>query len=410
MASPASAHPEASPRGPLDGVRPREGASGTGAVTLRSIGKQFGSVAVLRNLDLDIRPGEFVTILGPSGCGKSTLLRIIAGLEQQSSGTVAIDGAIVDGRRPDERDIAMVFQSYALYPHLSVFDNIAVPLRMRRLNAYQRLPGAAWVGSVRRTTEEIATAVRAVATTLRIEPLLERKPAQLSGGQKQRVALARAMVRKPRAFLMDEPLSNLDAELRVHMRAEIAQLHRALGTTFIYVTHDQAEAMTMSDRVVLISGGEVLQVASPGAIYDDPDDLRVAQFVGTPRINILPAVATADGIDALGLVLPHRTRLATGTPLQVGIRPSRLAATDTGRGVAGRLVHRENLGSDLFLYVRAEGAAEPLIARGDPAETDRYVIGSELRLAVAPEHALLFDSEGRRVRLGSPGPRDGVHA
>jgi multiple sugar transport system ATP-binding protein len=206
---------------------------------------------------------------------------------------------------------------------------------------------------------------------------------------------------------MDEPLSNLDAELRVHMRAEIAQLHRQLGTTFIYVTHDQAEAMTMSDRVVLIAGGELVQVASPSAIYGDPDDLRVAQFVGTPRINVLPATATADGVDALGLLLPHRTGLATGARLQVAVRPGRLAVVTGGSGISGRLVHRENLGSDLFLHVAVEGAADPLIARGDPAETGRYEVGSALRVAIAAEHALLFDPDGRRLRPSGPRRVDG---
>jgi multiple sugar transport system ATP-binding protein len=342
--------------------------SSGGAVTLKGIAKQFGTMKVLHGLDLDIRSGEFITILGPSGCGKSTLLRIIAGLERQSSGSVTIDGTVVDGLRPDERDIAMVFQSYALYPHLSVFENIAVPLRMRRLSSFQRFPGATALPGVRRITGEIAAAVAAVARALRIEPLLQRKPGQLSGGQKQRVALARAMVRKPRAFLMDEPLSNLDAELRVHMRAEIGQLHRQLGATFIYVTHDQAEAMTMSDRVVLIVGGVPLQIASPSAIYTDPDDVRVAQFVGTPRINILPAVATTGGVDVLGAVLPLPSGLASGTRLQIGIRPKRLMTIPGEGGLVGRLIYREDLGSDLFLHVELSGAEAPLIAQCDPSE------------------------------------------
>ena len=379
------------------------------AVTLRGISKQFGATTVLHGIDLDIRSGEFITILGPSGCGKSTLLRIIAGLERQSSGSVAIGGTVVDELRPDQRDIAMVFQSYALYPHLSVFENIAVPLRMRRLAAHQRLPGAALMPGVRRITADIAAAVRAVAATLRIEDLLQRKPAQLSGGQKQRVALARAMIRKPKAFLMDEPLSNLDAELRVHMRAEIAQLHQQLGTTFIYVTHDQAEAMTMSDRVVLIIGGVPLQIASPSAIYGDPDDLRVAQFVGTPRINVLPAVATAGGCDVLGSPVALPNGLAAGTKLQVGIRPGRLTPSAGEAGLAGSLVYRENLGSDLFLHVAVEGVDRPLVARCDPSESESYRIGEPVRLAIAPGHALLFDAQGRRIRLAPSSGVGGAH-
>ncbi len=383
-------------------LRPASG----GAVTLTGIAKQFGATSVLHGIDLDIRSGEFITILGPSGCGKSTLLRIIAGLERQSSGSVAIDGAVVDGLRPDERDIAMVFQSYALYPHLSVFENIAVPLRMRRLTAYQRLRVAALLPGVRRIARDIAQDVDAVARTLRIEELLHRKPGQLSGGQKQRVALARAMVRKPRAFLMDEPLSNLDAELRVHMRAEIAQLHQQLGTTFIYVTHDQAEAMTMSDRIVLIVAGTPLQIGSPDAIYGDPDDLRVAQFMGTPRINVLPAVATNGGLDVLGTTLPLPAGVAPGTRLQLGIRPGRLAAATGQPGVTGRLAFRENLGSDLFLHVHVEGAGAPLVAHCDPSESGAWRIGEPVTLAIAPRHVLLFGMDGRRLR---PAPTDGAH-
>ncbi|SEP44226.1 carbohydrate ABC transporter ATP-binding protein, CUT1 family [Rhodospirillales bacterium URHD0017] len=367
-----------------------------GAVRMTGIAKQFGATSVLRGIDLDIRAGEFITILGPSGCGKSTLLRIIAGLEPQSAGTVAIDGVSMDGLPPDRRDIAMVFQSYALYPHLTVAENIAVPLRMRRLTRLQRLPGARTLPAVRRIGSSIGEAVQAVAATLRLESLLGRKPAQLSGGQKQRVALARAMVRQPKAFLMDEPLSNLDAELRVHMRAEIAQLHRQLGATFIYVTHDQAEAMTMSDRVAVILEGELRQIASPGELYRDPDDLRVAQFVGTPRINVLPAVATAAGIDVLGLPIARQSGLPVGMKLQAAVRPERLAVA--GPGVPGRVVYRENLGSDLFLHVAVDGASTAVIVRCDSSALDVTEIGTSLRLAIPPDALLLFDLDGRRLR------------
>jgi multiple sugar transport system ATP-binding protein len=367
-----------------------------GAIKLAAIDKSFGETRVLRGIDLDIRAGEFITILGPSGCGKSTLLRIIAGLERQSGGAVAIDGKSVDTLPPDRRDIAMVFQSYALYPHLTVAENIAVPLRMRRLTRLQRLPGAGLVPGVRRVSEEIARAVRSVAETLRIESLLQRKPAQLSGGQKQRVALARAMVRKPRAFLMDEPLSNLDAELRVHMRAEIGQLHRQLGATFVYVTHDQAEAMTMSDRVAVILAGELRQIATPDALYRDPDDLAVAQFVGTPRLNVLPATASARGLDLLGLALPLATGAAPGTKLQAGIRPERLTLASSG--LTGRLVYRENLGADLFLHVALDGVPQPVILRSDPALAGARALGDPVTVGLAAEHLLLFDTEGRRLR------------
>ena len=382
----------------------------SGAITLAGIAKQFGATSVLRGIDLDIRAGEFITILGPSGCGKSTLLRIIAGLETQNAGSVAIDGLSVDGLAPDRRDVAMVFQSYALYPHLTVAENIAVPLRMRRLTRLQRLPGARLLPGVGRIRASIAEAVQAVAATLRLESLLQRKPAQLSGGQKQRVALARAMVRQPRAFLMDEPLSNLDAELRVHMRAEIAQLHRELGATFVYVTHDQVEAMTMSDRVAVILGGELRQIASPSVLYRDPDDLAVAQFVGTPRINILPASATTNGLDVLGTALAVPTGLPAGTKVQVGIRPERLAAQSGEGAFAGRLVYRENLGSDLFLHVAPDGAAGPsgpLVVRCDPSLLDSMSLGDRVQIGLSAEHLLLFDLDGRRIRPAGPGETHG---
>jgi multiple sugar transport system ATP-binding protein len=368
-----------------------------GAVKLAGIAKQFGATSVLRGIDLDIRAGEFITILGPSGCGKSTLLRIIAGLEPQSAGSVAIDGVSMDGLAPNRRDIAMVFQSYALYPHLTVAENIAVPLRMRRLTRLQRLPGARALPAVRHIGASIGEAVQAVAAILRLESLLNRKPAQLSGGQKQRVALARAMVRQPKAFLMDEPLSNLDAELRVHMRAEIAQLHRQLGATFIYVTHDQAEAMTMSDRVAVILEGELRQIASPGELYRDPDDLRVAQFVGTPRINVLPAVATAGGIDVLGVPIACPSGSTPGTRLQAAIRPERLSIAGNGPGLSGQVVYRENLGSDLFLHMAVDGVAAPVIVRCDSSALDSTDIGTTLRVALPAESLLLFDLEGRRI-------------
>ena len=375
----------------------------SGAIALRGVDKRFGATAVLRGVDLDIRAGEFVTVLGPSGCGKSTLLRIIAGLETQSAGSVLIDGVPVDGLPPDRRDIAMVFQSYALYPHLTVAENIAVPLRMRRLSRWQRLPGAAVLPGVRRQRAAIAQSVREVAATLRLESLLARRPAQLSGGQKQRVALARAMVRQPRAFLMDEPLSNLDAELRVHMRAEIAQLHRALGATFVYVTHDQAEAMTMSDRVAVVLEVELRQVDTPAALYRSPASLRVAQFVGTPRINVLPAVATAVGLDVLGRRVARRSGLPPGSRLQVAIRAERLALGPAADGLAGRVVFRENLGSDLLVHVGVEGLALPLIVRCDASEAERLAMEAPVGVSLAGEHLLLFDEAGRRVGGGCHG-------
>ncbi|MDX2203357.1 MAG: ABC transporter ATP-binding protein, partial [Hyphomicrobiaceae bacterium] len=265
-------------------------------VRLRDIRKSFDRVEVLKGVDLDIADGEFISLVGPSGCGKSTLLRIIAGLEGQTSGHIEIGAENVDGVAPAARNLAMVFQSYALYPHLSVFDNIAVPLRMRRLSTLQRFPGLRWLVPGTRSRERgIRVDVAAVADLLGLQELLARKPAQLSGGQRQRVAVGRAIVREPRAFLLDEPLSNLDAKLRVHMRTEIAQLHRRLGATFIYVTHDQAEAMTMSDRIAVMMDGNVIQIGTPDQVYDDPQDLRVAEFIGSPKINVLEAEAGQGG-------------------------------------------------------------------------------------------------------------------
>ena len=373
-----------------------------GSVLIQGLTKSFGDVPVLKGVDLQIDSGEFITILGPSGCGKSTLMRIIAGLEHQNGGSVAIDGVQVDYMRPSARDIAMVFQSYALYPHMTVFENMAVPLRMRKLTFLQRLPGARWISAETRATErEIAQAVQEVASTLHIEDLLRRKPGQLSGGQKQRVAVGRAMVREPRVFLMDEPLSNLDAELRVHMRAEIAQLHRKLGVTFIYVTHDQAEAMTMSDRVVILIGGKLLQVAAPGTIYHDPSDLAVARFVGSPRINVLTGLIRGDGIEVCGQIFALPTGLPDGTKVQIGIRPNLVETQPQGNmpRLSGRLVHCENLGSDFFLYLEVAGIPDRMIVRTFSDDIASREIGGEITVGLPLESALVFDEWGNRIRV-----------
>jgi multiple sugar transport system ATP-binding protein len=376
----------------------RPGPHQLGKVSLRRVAKAFGQAQVLKGLDLDIRSGEFVTILGPSGCGKSTLLRIIAGLVRQDSGTIEIDGQRVDERPPNERDIAMVFQSYALYPHLTVAENIAVPLRMNRLNWLQRLPGARLLPlGVAPHLEKIRRDVDRIANMLHIEQLLDRKPGQLSGGQKQRVALGRAMVRSPRVFLMDEPLSNLDAELRVHMRAEIAQLHRQLQTTFVYVTHDQAEAMTMSDRVVVMMDGEVLQAAPPDAIYNNPANLRVAQFVGSPRINLFPGHTSRDAIELFGERIPLKTGLAAGIPVQVAIRPHLISIPPTRSGIAGKLVHSENLGSDLLLHLEVNGCNNRIVARTEASQAATWQIGGTVPISLPLEAVLVFDGDGHRV-------------
>ncbi|ODT16805.1 MAG: glycerol-3-phosphate ABC transporter ATP-binding protein [Hyphomicrobium sp. SCN 65-11] len=368
---------------------------------LIGVRKSFDRTDVLKGVDLSIADGEFISLVGPSGCGKSTLLRIIAGLEQQTAGSVQIGGDIVDGIRPADRNLAMVFQSYALYPHLTVFNNIAVPLRMRRLSTLQRLALVRWlIPGTRETERGIHTDVEKVADLLGMKDLLQRKPAQLSGGQRQRVAVGRAIVREPRAFLLDEPLSNLDAKLRVHMRTEIAQLHRRLGATFIYVTHDQAEAMTMSDRIAVMMDGNIIQIGSPDEVYDDPQDLRVAEFIGSPKINILDGgVVIEDGGLALGTGrIPVTVSDQPGQSVRIGIRPEalRLASADTAP-IAGRLAHKENLGAEVLLHVDVAGQSAPVIVRLDHGGARGIGIGERIGLAFAWEDLMLFNASGRRV-------------
>ena len=358
-------------------------------LSLIDIVKTYGSTAVLRGLSLDIRNGEFLTLVGPSGCGKSTLLRLIAGLDAPDSGSIAIGGRVVDALRPKERDVAMVFQSYALYPHLSSFDNIAMPLRIRRLTPLQRAPLIGPLVPGRRATEaEIRREVEQTAELLDIAPLLPRKPGQLSGGQRQRVALGRAMVRHPAVFLMDEPLSNLDAKLRVQMRSEITALHRRLGSTFVFVTHDQAEAMTMSDRVAVMMAGELVQLGTPQELYDDPRDLRVAEFIGSPKINVLPRAALgSSATERDGAALAFRPEAAT------------LCAPAAGL-VAGTVTRVENLGSDLFVHLdgpRLDGGAPvPLVVRQAPSAR-RVASGETVGVAPDPARLLRFDAQGRRI-------------
>ncbi len=291
------------------------------ALAIRDVKKRFGTLAVLKGINLEVEDGEFVILVGPSGCGKSTLLNMIAGLDSISSGEIAIGGRIVNDLSPKDRDIAMVFQSYALYPNMSVRDNISFGLKIRKIPADKR--------------EEI---VNRVAKTLQMEPLLERMPSQLSGGQRQRVAMGRALARDPTLFLFDEPLSNLDAKLRVEMRAEIRLLHQRLGTTIVYVTHDQIEAMTLGDRIAVMKAGEVHQFASPQEVYDDPADLFVAGFIGSPSMNFIRApVARRDGKAGVELhsgdekfffVAPDGTQKALsmwdGREIVMGIRPEQI--------------------------------------------------------------------------------------
>ena len=381
-------------------------------ITVDRLHKSFGATDVLRGVSLEIADREFMTLVGPSGCGKSTLLRIIAGLEEQSGGQVLIDDRVVDQLRPRDRDLAMVFQSYALYPHLSVAENIAVPLRMRWLNGWQRLPlVGALLPTTRRDVRAIGEAVRKTAAALDIGHLLDRKPGQLSGGQRQRVALGRAMVRAPQAFLMDEPLSNLDAKLRVSMRAEIAQLHRQLGATFVYVTHDQAEAMTMSDRIAVMMDGDILQVDRPEVVYQRPAEIRVARFIGSPSINLLPGTIRGDrGIELLGQATGLSTEAAAGA-CQIGIRPERLALVPAGAPamLSGRLLHSEYLGSEVFLHVGVADQDAPLIVRSEAQNGASVHLDEDVGLGFAPEDAVVFDGRGMALAAFAEQPLERAH-
>jgi multiple sugar transport system ATP-binding protein len=372
-------------------------------IQLSGIRKSFGETRVLNGIDLRVRNGEFLTLVGPSGCGKSTLLRIIAGLEAQTEGDVSIGDRSVNEVRASDRDLAMVFQSYALYPHLTVRDNMLTPLRLRDLTTTQRLPliGRFMPGAA----PKIAAMRRMVAETadiLKIEELLDRKPGQLSGGQRQRAALGRAMVRRPIAFLMDEPLSNLDAALRVHMRAELTDLHRRLETTFIYVTHDQAEALTMSTRVAVMMDGDILQLDTPETVYRDPASLRVAEFVGSPKINILDGELSATGVvSALGHGFASRIDGDGRRSVKVGLRPEHLsvvANSGPGDGFGGVVRHKENLGSDVFIHITVADGRASMTVRADPEVAFGLSHGDAVRVRLAKGDALVFGPDGGRLR------------
>ena len=355
-------------------------------VALERITKSFGAMEIIKGVDLDIASREFVVMVGPSGCGKSTLLRIVAGLEDPSGGVIRIDGHDVTWAEPVERGIAMVFQSYALYPHMTVAENMTFGLRVS--------------GEPR---ERIAARLRDAARMLQLEPLLERRPAQLSGGQRQRVAIGRAIVRDPKVFLFDEPLSNLDAELRVHMRLELARLHQRLGSTMIYVTHDQVEAMTLADKIVVLQAGRVEQVGPPLEVFDDPANLFVAGFIGSPKMNVLPArVADAEGRililagdETAQLAMPWlRGHLSDGQDVVLGIRPQHLSLSSEGLlRVQPDVV--EQLGDVGYLHGMAPDTTE-IVAQVQ----DRMSItpSNELRLTFDPSRAFLFDKGGQRIR------------
>ncbi|MGE0805640.1 MAG: ABC transporter ATP-binding protein [Burkholderiaceae bacterium] len=366
------------------------------SIVLHDLHKSFGGQAVLRGIDLEVADGELVVLLGPSGCGKSTLLRLIAGLDLPDRGRIFIDGRDLTAMPPARRGVSMVFQSYALYPHMNVRRNIAFGLKLAHEPA-----GA------------IEQRVREVASMLRIDELLDRLPRELSGGQRQRVAIARAIARRPRVCLFDEPLSNLDAALRAHTRLELANMHETLGTTMVYVTHDQTEAMTLADRIVVLDRGAVCQIGSPTQIYGAPADLFVAGFIGSPPMNLLPA--HSDGATAVlpggqPLALPLAAATALRGPVTVGIRPDELrllpreAATEPSHaGVAldGTIVRVEELGESRLVHVRLAGETV-LVARDRGAA--RPERGAAVRLYSDPGHWHLFDAQGRRVEPASRSP------
>lgn len=364
-------------------------------IIISGVEKAFGTVRALKGISLAIEPGEFVSLVGPSGCGKTTLMRVIAGLEAADQGQVQIGERDVTALRAAERDVAMVFQSYALYPHLTAFQNMAVPLVMRRMTSAQRLPLIGrFLPGARAARQAIAEEIGRTAGLLGIKHLLERKPGQLSGGQRQRVALGRAIVRHPLAFLMDEPLSNLDASLRVQTRKEIVELHRRVGASTVYVTHDQSEAMTMSDRVAVMMAGEILQVGTPEEIYAQPADIRVATFMGSPRINTLSGKVGEDGVVRVANE-PVGLRSEIRGPVTFAIRPEDLVIAD--EGLPANLEHVEFLGDTVIVHARHAPNGEDLITRVAPGDRARLTIGAMIRLKPNPARAALFDAQGKRA-------------
>jgi len=351
-------------------------------LTLRNVGKSYGAVSVMSGLDLDIHDGEFLVLVGPSGCGKSTLLRMIAGLEEITDGTIAIDDKIVNDLPASKRELSMVFQSYALYPHMSVRKNLAFGLQNMKMSK-----------------SEIGRRVDEAARILQIEELMERKPRQLSGGQKQRVAIGRAIVREPKLFLFDEPLSNLDAELRVQMRVELASLYAKLGTTMIYVTHDQVEAMTMASRIVVLRKGVIEQVGTPQELYTRPANLFVAGFIGSPKINMFKAKATktSSGIhisapEFKDFEVEGLERLVDD--VTIGIRPEALVLNAGTIQVSAEIMLVEYLGSEILLHTKLPSGATVLL---QTSGKEVYARGQSISFGFETSDVHIFDHDGERV-------------
>ncbi|MBZ5488111.1 sn-glycerol-3-phosphate ABC transporter ATP-binding protein UgpC [Halomonas aquamarina] len=362
---------------------------------LRNISKRFGDTEVIKGIDLDVNDREFVVFVGPSGCGKSTLMRMIAGLESASDGDILIDGQRINEVGPADRGLAMVFQSYALYPHMTVEGNMGFSMRLAGVPKAER-----------------RAKVLEAARILQLEPLLDRKPKALSGGQRQRVAIGRAIVRNPGIFLFDEPLSNLDAALRVQMRIELARLHDELDATMIYVTHDQIEAMTMADKIVVLHDGVVEQVGSPMALYHHPRNRFVAGFIGSPRMNFLPVTLVDISPEGVTIGLPggderhvpvEGMHLTADTALEIGLRPEHLVLDEQGP-LSGDIKVLERLGGQTSLYVQMGDELITIMADGDVA----FRVNDTVRFGFAPERAHLFDGEGRALESLHQHPLAGV--
>ncbi|MEO9275587.1 sn-glycerol-3-phosphate ABC transporter ATP-binding protein UgpC [Marinomonas sp. 5E14-1] len=358
-------------------------------LTITDLQKHYDSYHALRGINLSITEGEFVVFVGPSGCGKSTLLRTIAGLESSSGGTIELDNRDITELASSKRDLAMVFQSYALYPHMTVADNLSFALRLAKVS-----------------DEEIQEKVRSVSASLQLDALLDRKPKELSGGQRQRVAIGRAIVRQPKVFLFDEPLSNLDAALRVQMRLELARLHKKLGTTMIYVTHDQVEAMTLADRVVILNAGQIEQVGTPLELYRQPNSRFVAEFIGTPKMNLIPMNQVEQQGDNLTLELSghkinfptNRIKEAIPSSVILGIRPEHLTLVekDEDGDFSGFVELVEHLGSEAYAHIQLPNN-QTIIAKASARSS--IADGQEVHLKVDIAEAILFNNEDRVISV-----------
>ncbi len=363
-------------------------------VKLENVTKSFGELQIIKGVDLEINDNEFVVFVGPSGCGKSTLLRLIAGLEDITSGDLSIDGSVVNDLPPSERGIAMVFQSYALYPHMTVYENMAFGLKLAK-----------------ESRESIEGKVREAARILQLEHLLDRKPKEMSGGQRQRVAIGRAIVRNPKVFLFDEPLSNLDAALRVQMRIEIAKLHHDLDATMVYVTHDQVEAMTLADKIVVLHGGIVEQVGSPLELYHHPRNLFVAGFIGSPKMNFIATKVTAVDDAGVSVTLPggetikvpvNGENVQPGDKVTYGVRPEHMIETgDADAHIDGEVFVVERLGGDTYAYVRAEGTEMITVQTSGDSHVG---VGDKLHIGVSAATSHLFVADGDALPLLARNP------